>query len=130
MRLVLQVKPGGRKTWLSQDQKVRVGRTDEADFVVPDDEELSVLHFAVRCGANECFVKDLSGAGTSVNGESVSGAEAALNDGDEIQAGQTKFAVHIQATPMDSQLISPELQAKLAEAQRRDIREKRDETDG
>ena len=62
-------------------------------------------------------MQDLSDGGTSVNGEPIAVAEATLNDGDEIQAGQTKFAVHIQATPMDSQLISPELQARLAAAQ-------------
>lgn len=130
MRLVLQVKPGGRKIWLSQGQKVCVGRTDEADFVVPDDEELLVAHFAIRCDATACFLQDLSGGGTFLNGEKVSDAAVMLNDGDEIQAGQTRFAVYVQAAPMDSRLIPPELQAKLAEAQRRDIREKRPETDG
>jgi pSer/pThr/pTyr-binding forkhead associated (FHA) protein len=136
MRLVLQVKPGGRKIWLSQGQNVRVGRTDEADFVVPDDEELSDVHFAVWCGTAECFVQDLGGGGTFHNGERVSVAKAALRDGDEIRAGQTKFAVQIQASPMDSHLITPELQAKLAAAQTADFdlsseeSEHQDETGG
>ncbi len=112
MRIVLQVKPAGRKTWLSQGQTVRVGRTDEADFVVPDDPQLAPAHFALRCEASECYVEDLdSGTGTRVNGEGV--VDAVLNDGDLIEAGETTFVVQIQSSPLDSQLIPPELLAKV-----------------
>jgi len=112
MRIVLQVKPDGRKTWLSQGQTVRVGRTDEADFVVSDDPQLSPVHFALRCDVAECYAQDLdSETGTRVNGQKIS--EAVLHDGDLIEAGGTTFGVQIQSEPLDSQLIPPDLQAKL-----------------
>ncbi len=96
MRVILQQASdvGSRKTWLSEGQGLRFGRTDAAQVVFGDDPQMSGAHFDVRCGTSECRLRDLrSTNGTFVNGQRVE--EAVLRDGDEIRAGQTVFRVHI-----------------------------------
>ncbi len=63
---------------------------------------MSQEHFALECSANGCLLRDLNSTnGTTVNGNRVS--QSALNDGDVILAGESRFSVSISgakgATP-------------------------------
>lgn len=104
MQATLQIVSGpheGRKLVVRSGYSVQVGRTEWADFVLPEDGQLSGVHFAVECSPRECRIRDLQSAnGTRVNGKRVS--EASLGDGDRIEAGQTHFLVHVEgaAPPM------------------------------
>lgn len=80
---------------LRSGQTARVGRTEWADFSIPDDELLGDLQFAVRCDGNRCLLKNLlSSLPLFVNDEEVE--EGELHDGDTIGAGSTKFAIAIE----------------------------------
>ncbi len=98
MRTTLEIVSGpyrGRKLVIGSGYAVKVGRTEWADVVLPDDRHLSGVHFAVECGQQECRIRDLKSAnGTRVNGSPIS--ETLLGDGDEIEAGQTRFIVHAE----------------------------------
>ena len=113
MRAILEVKTGaltGRRIWLNAPQVQTVGRTENADFVVDSDAQMSGVHFAVHCNVDGCQLRDLdSSNGTRLNGERVS--DAPLRDGDMIEAGETCFAVEVHlaagAGPMAVETISP-----------------------
>ena len=100
MHVTLEILSGpraGRKTRLGAGQELRVGRTEWADFAVPEDSHLSGVHFAVFADANACYLEDLgSSNGTFVNGQAVS-ERIALRGGEEILAGQTRFALRVDA---------------------------------
>jgi len=99
MRVILEVISGstaGRKVRLTADQELRVGRTEWADFAVPQDRLMSGVHFALQADASGCHLTDLgSSNGTMVNDQPVS-ERMRLRDGDEIQAGETRFAVRVE----------------------------------
>lgn len=98
MRVILEIISGstaGRKVRLTAGQELRVGRTEWADFAVPQDSLMSGVHFALQSDASGCHLIDLgSSNGTLVNGQPVR-ERTRLHDGDEILAGQTRFAVSI-----------------------------------
>lgn len=98
MAVILQVTDGpavGRRTFLRIGQIMRIGRTEWADFNVPQDAAMAPIHFSVEYDTHVCRLRDLqSGAGTLVNGKPV--GEAVLNHGDHITAGATTFHVHIE----------------------------------
>jgi hypothetical protein len=102
MRVVLQVTSGnqtGRKIWLQQGQTVKVGRIESSDFAFPSDAEMSQEHFAIEFSAGACQLRDLNSTnGTTLNGQRIA-AQAALNDGDEIVAGETSFTVLMEGMP-------------------------------
>ena len=99
MRVILEVISGstaGRKVCLTADQELRVGRTEWADFAVPQDSLMSGVHFALQSDISGCYLTDLgSSNGTLVNGQPVDG-RTLLGAGDEILAGETRFAVHVE----------------------------------
>lgn len=99
MRVILEVISGstaGRKVCLTADQELRVGRTEWADLAVPQDSLMSGVHFALQSDISGCYLTDLgSSNGTLVNGQPV-GGRTLLGAGDEIVAGQTRFAVHVE----------------------------------
>jgi hypothetical protein len=101
MAVILHVTEGpavGRKTFLRLGQVMRIGRTEWADFNVPQDAAMAPIHFSVEYDTHVCRLRDLqSGAGTLVNGKPV--GEAVLNHGDHITAGATTFHVHIEGAP-------------------------------
>ncbi|MBC7851823.1 MAG: FHA domain-containing protein [Pirellulaceae bacterium] len=101
MRVILEVQSGsagGKKTWLRSGQKVVVGRTEGADYVIPQDGQISSRHFEVECSLQDCLIRDLgSSNGTFLNGQKVE--EAVLRSGDRIVAGQTTFVVQIEDVP-------------------------------
>ena len=98
MAVILHVTGGpavGRKTFLRVGQIMKIGRTEWADFSVPQDVAMAPIHFSVEYDTHVCRLRDLqSGAGTLVNGKPV--GEAVLNHGDNITAGATTFHVHIE----------------------------------
>ncbi|MBX3411217.1 MAG: FHA domain-containing protein [Pirellulales bacterium] len=108
MRVILELITGpyaGRKTWLQTGQTLQVGNTEDADFAVADDPEMSALHFAVRVDRNGCQLSDLrSERGTYVNGQSVQ--SAALSDGDEITAGHSVLRVRIDGVRPGEEVVA------------------------
>jgi pSer/pThr/pTyr-binding forkhead associated (FHA) protein len=111
MRVTLEIVSGphsGRKLAVRSGYVVQVGRTEWADFVLPEDGQLSGVHFSVECSAGECRIRDLNSSnGTRVNGKRVS--ETAVGEGDQIEAGQTRFVVHLEdaAAPLPSRPSDP-----------------------
>ena len=99
MQVVLEILTGalaGNKLRLEPGRSLRLGRTSRADVAFPDDRQMSGVHFVVECGENECRIRDLkSRNGTLVNGERIDAA--LLRDGDQIAAGETQFALHIES---------------------------------
>lgn len=99
MRVLLEVSSGadaGRKVRLAVGHELRIGRTEWADFSVPGDGQMSGVHFSLEFDDLACRVQDLNSSnGTFVNGQRI-GAATALNNGDEILAGQTRFVVRVE----------------------------------
>lgn len=99
MRVILQItsEPGaGRKVLLSASQSLQVGRTEQADFSVPQDGRMSAVHFAIETDNETCRLRDLKSTnGTQLNGTPVT-ERVLLHTGDKIQAGETLFAVDIE----------------------------------
>ncbi len=96
LRLLVTDSPGRLRTvFVEGGQTLKVGRTEQADLAFPEDIMLSRLHFAIECEGETCHLHDLgSSNGTHLNGRRV-GTPSPLKNGDEIQAGQTTFRVHI-----------------------------------
>jgi hypothetical protein len=77
---------------------VRVGRTSRADYAFPDDTYLSGVHFEIGYNEGGCAIRDLgSSNGTFVNGARLEQASVAVNDGDEISAGEMTFLVKVSS---------------------------------
>lgn len=80
------IQPGGT---------LRVGRTDQADLIVPQDPRLAGLHFELRWDGARCVVRDLGAAGgTRLHGQAVS--EADVPGWSAIEAGETEFFVTVE----------------------------------
>lgn len=94
MQLILRIvsgKSSGHKVWLRPHQSLQIGRTEWADFVVPDP-HLSAIHFRVESDASVCRIHDLNSTnGTFLNELRV--YDHVLQDGDLIRAGETRFRV-------------------------------------
>src|SRR5216683_2306547 len=107
MRLVLEVTSGphrGKRIEVGVGETVRVGRTRKADVALADN-FLSGAHFALECDSKGCRLRDLNSRnGTQLNGELIT--EAALNNGDQVFAGRTDFAVRLEAAPKP--VVAPE----------------------
>lgn len=95
MRVVLEILDGplaGRTVEMSPGESVSVGRTAKSQLMLPHDNFLSGLHFLVEFTQTGVVLRDCNSSnGTWVNGDRVT--ERALNDGDQISAGQTRFRV-------------------------------------
>jgi pSer/pThr/pTyr-binding forkhead associated (FHA) protein len=90
--LVIQGPYVGRQIQVGVGQVFRVGRTDRAEHAFPNDTYLSGAHFEVGCDEQGCRVRDLgSSNGTFINGAKVE--LAAVQEGDQIAAGETIFLV-------------------------------------
>ncbi len=96
---MLQIQSGaqaGQGVRIEPGKPVRLGRTNIADFALPDDKHLSSLHFMVECDEKGAVLRDLSSRnGTKVNGRTVTAVY--LANGDLIVAGETRFLVEIVA---------------------------------
>lgn len=97
-RVFLQVRGGAfRRVTLSPGESVRVGRTSLADFAVPDDDQLSQIHFELSWDGAVCQARDLGGAGgLFVGGQPVE--TAAVRPGGWLRAGRTDFSVFFEDT--------------------------------
>lgn len=106
-RLILEISMGprrGRKGVVPPGGSLKVGRTDAAGMVIPDDAQLSAAHFELRWEGARATLRDLDSAGgTRLDGEAIeAGAEVEIAYGAWIQAGETDFVVYIEAhTPPD-----------------------------
>jgi len=79
---------------IDQDNPAKVGRTNRADVVVPEDPHLSGVHFCIHFFGDRVLIQDLkSRNGTFVNGAKIDSVQ--LEDGDIIVAGRTRFQVDI-----------------------------------
>lgn len=80
---------------IEKGARLRVGRTDFADFVVPYDGQMSGEHFELRWDGERCTLRDLASVqGTRLAGEPVE--EAEVEHGAWIRAGATDFLVHVE----------------------------------
>lgn len=97
MPAVVEVQSGpssGKRLELSVGTTAQVGRHPRADLAVPQDEDLSPLHFALTFDGRQCRLRDLrSRSGTFVNGARVT--ETVVAPGDRIVAGRTAFSVSL-----------------------------------
>lgn len=98
MQIILEIVSGpamGGSFRLLEGEYVRIGRTDQADYVVAGDGHMSSLHFLVECRPTEVRLRDLKSTnGTMVNGVCV--IETELKDGDQIAAGQSVFRMRVE----------------------------------
>lgn len=99
MQGFLEVRSGpraGNKIRLDPEQLLRVGRTARADLTFSEDSHMSGVHFSVGSEGKTYRLTDLNSRnGTLVNGQSVN--TVVLGDGDTIVAGETTFAVRVEA---------------------------------
>lgn len=97
-RVIVEVRYGpmaSRKSVLEPGGALRVGRTDQADLMVPHDEHMSGVHFELTWDGATCALADLeSETGTFVSGERV--AKSKLANGDWVRAGSTDFSVFFE----------------------------------
>jgi pSer/pThr/pTyr-binding forkhead associated (FHA) protein len=120
-RAIVEVRFGplqGTKALIAPGSRLRVGRTDFAELVVPHDKLMSGEHFELSWDGERCFVKDLGSAkGTRLAGEPVT--EAEVEHGGWIRAGGTDFMVHfeerIPAREEDEEDEDDEVKAVLRE---------------
>jgi hypothetical protein len=87
----------GRRLDVEGGRSLSVGRTQKSDFAITADGYMSGRHFAVESDGQQFVVRDLgSSNGTFLNGSRITDAMA-LQPLDLIQAGASKFRVHIQS---------------------------------
>jgi predicted component of type VI protein secretion system len=98
MLVVLQatsVNARPQRLQLRAHQVAKVGRSEWADFSFSSDMSMADVQFEIRSTADSCVVRSLSAESpTLVNGEEIE--SIAIHDGDQIEAGQTKFLVRIE----------------------------------
>jgi hypothetical protein len=100
-------------------EKLSVGRTDQADLVLPD-AGLSRLHATFeRYGSDEIWVYDENSMnGTFVNGEQISSNGFRLNNTDEILLGSnTRIFIEIQSPKSKVQSPNPQIQSPKVKTQ-------------
>ncbi len=98
MRIAIIAESGpaaGRRIVLRGGQIARIGRTDWADFALPEDLELADIHFAIHCGINSALIQALAlDRDTMLNGTPI--VKGTLKHGDLIEAGATLFNVEVE----------------------------------
>jgi len=85
-----------RKAVIEPGGTLRVGRSDRADLVVPNDRSMSGVHCELQWDGTTCRIKDRSLDGTLLNGEPVT--EGEVKNGGWIRAGGTVLSVYIEKT--------------------------------
>lgn len=97
MRAILEIRGGplaGRKVELAGPGSFSVGRSDEADWAIPEDRFLSNRHFDIRGEGGEWLLRDCDSAnGTFLEGRRI--IEARLSGDCLVAAGQTTFALRL-----------------------------------
>jgi hypothetical protein len=109
MSLVLRIESGshaGKVLPIGNGETLRVGRTERADYAVPDDTFLSGVHFELRSDGSTCTLLDLNSSnGTTIRGARIS--QARLVPGDRFTAGRTDFLIVAEAAPPVAAPITP-----------------------
>src|SRR5687768_3154711 len=108
MRVTLHVVAGpqtGRDFTFDQHDTFMIGRSDDAQFCLPQDRFFSRHHCILEIAPPQAFLRDLSSTnGTYVNGMRVETAH--LKSGDRIQGGETVLEVEVSAGPDESGVIA------------------------
>src|SRR5688572_9351406 len=103
MRVSLHVVAGpqtGREFPFDQHDTFMIGRSEDAQFCLPQDRFFSRHHCLLEIAPPQCFLRDLGSTnGTYVNGIRVETAH--LKHGDRIQGGETVLEVKVAADPED-----------------------------
>ena len=94
----------GKQMEVQTGYRVRIGRTDQSHYALPEDRFLSGVQFFLECDTDRCVLRDSSRNGTFVNGVQVQ--EYRLRDGDQIVAGQTTFSVRVGALDANDPLAT------------------------
>src|SRR5271157_294937 len=98
MRAVVLIEWGPRrwhKAAVAPGGRLRVGRFERADLVVPNDEALSGLHVELSWDGARGTLRDRgSSSGTFLNGEQV--PEGEIAHGDWFRAGNTVFSFYVE----------------------------------
>lgn len=98
-RAIVEVRFGPhahRRAVIDPGRALRVGRTELADLVVPNDERMATAHFELRWDGEKCLLRDMSGGKvTLIAGAAVT--EGEVRNGAWIRAGDTDFSVYIEA---------------------------------
>jgi eukaryotic-like serine/threonine-protein kinase len=99
MRVTLHVVAGpqtGRDFTFDQHDTFMIGRSEDAQFCLPQDRFFSRHHCILEIAPPQCFLRDLGSTnGTFVNGIRVDTAH--LKHGDRIQGGETVLEVEVAA---------------------------------
>lgn len=109
-RAILQCVYGanaGRKVVLEPGEVLRVGRSDEADVVVPGDRRLAPVHFEIDWDGSRCEARSRLGRDTTVDGRAIE--RAVVPDGSFLRAGDTFFQLFHEAAPPELGLGDPGL---------------------
>jgi phage terminase large subunit-like protein len=103
MRVTLHVVAGpqtGRDFTFDQHDTFMIGRSEDAQFCLPQDRFFSRHHCILEIAPPQCFLRDLGSTnGTYVNGIRVDTAH--LKHGDRIQGGETVLEVEVAADQAD-----------------------------
>jgi len=118
MRVVVQITSGpatGGRMALGPGQVLQVGRTEWADFAVPNDGQMSSVHFALETEHNACYIKDLGSTnGTFLDRHRLQPQQRVpLEDGAEVLAGRSVFLVRVEKSGGES-TSTTSLQSPLA----------------
>ena len=103
MRVTLHVVAGpqtGRDFTFDQHDTFMIGRSEDAQFCLPQDRFFSRHHCILEIAPPQCFLRDLGSTnGTFVNGIRVETAH--LKHGDRIQGGETVLEVEVAGDPSE-----------------------------
>src|SRR5215204_3624949 len=109
MRVTLHVVAGpqtGRDFTFDQHDTFMIGRSEDAQFCLPQDRFFSRHHCILEIAPPQCFLRDLGSTnGTFVNGIRVETAH--LKHGDRIQGGETVLEVEVAADPSEFVVPTP-----------------------
>ena len=94
----------GKEMEVQTGYRVRIGRTDQSHYALPEDQFLSGVQFSLECDTERCILRDSSRNGTFVNGVRVQ--ESVLRDGDQIVGGQTTFSARVGSLQVNDPLTN------------------------
>lgn len=88
---------GTRRFVVATGQSMKIGRAEAADISFPRDGYMSSIHFQIEATRDACIVTDLGSANKTFVNQAQITAPTVLRGGEKISAGQTVFAVKIEA---------------------------------
>ncbi|HJT23989.1 MAG TPA: FHA domain-containing protein [bacterium] len=115
MKGLLEVIHQGRPTLrfeIADDHSVVVGRTEDADWVVPDEKFLSHRHVELRLKAGRLIVKRLKGSSNPIFHQGHEKESFFLESGDQFVVGKTRFL--FSALNLKSDSRSPSIKLSIS----------------